>query len=103
MPEHTVVVEVESAGGVTNLAKYWEATARGRVDKPVKLLHVFLQKSTNDYASHMVVWEFLNARMGEALGPRWEATHCVARGTSKEDLAVALAIFGSWLPRHAAV
>lgn len=102
LPEHTLVVEVESAGGVTNLAKYWEAVARARVAKPVKLLHVFLQKSANDYASHIVVWQFLNARMGEALGGRWEARHCVARGTSVQDLAGALAIFSAWLPRRVA-
>lgn len=96
--DYIVVVEVESAGGVTNLAKYWEAFAGKRIDKPVRLLHLFLQKSANDYASHLLVWQFLNTHMVGALGEKWEAKLCKVRGTSEQDLADALSVFESWLP-----
>jgi len=102
LPRCTVVVEVESAGGVTNLAKYWESFASQRVEKPIKLLHVFLQKSANDYEAHLVVWRFLAAQMAQSLGSKWEAHCLVARGTSDQELAASLALFRRWLQENAA-
>lgn len=101
LPHCTVVVEVESAGGVTNLVKYWESLETRRVEKPIKLLHVFLQKSVNDYEAHIIVWRFLAAQMQRSLGSQWEA-HCAkSRGTSEESLAPALTQFQRWLEENA--
>ncbi len=97
LPQCTVVVEVESAGGVTNLAKYWECLESRRVEKPIKLLHVFLQKSANDYEAHLVVWRFLADRMKLALGSQWDAQCVTSRGTSEENLDSALRLFRDWL------
>lgn len=102
LPGHTVVVEVESAGGVTNLVKYWECIESKRNEKPIKLLHVFLQKSVNDYEAHLLVWRFLWAKMHESLGPKLEAQCLRARGTSEAHLAPALAVFRGWLQEDAA-
>lgn len=102
LPTHTVVVEVESAGGVTNLAKYWEAVVTGRVSKPVKLLHVFLRKSENDYEAHMIIWRFLATQMERSLSSRWEARCVSARSASAEGLAPALEVFRGWLEHGAA-
>ena len=102
LPRCTIVVEVESGGGVTNLVKYWECFASQRLEKPIKLLHVFLQKSANDYEAHLVLWRFLAAQMAESLGSKWEAHCTVARGTSEQELAAALALFRSWLSDDAA-
>src|SRR5688572_23539047 len=33
LPDCTLIVEVESSGGVTNLAKYWECCESGRLKK----------------------------------------------------------------------
>lgn len=70
-----VVIEVESAGGVTNLVKYWYCL-ENRLDiikKPVILFHLFRQSSKADYASHLSLWRFLWSKMKEALGDRMEA------------------------------
>jgi len=93
LPSCTVVVEVESSGGVTNIAKYWESFESHRIEKPVKLIHVFLQKSDHDYESHIILWRFLNAQIQKALGPKWEAYCFGVRVTSKEALGQALALF----------
>lgn len=102
LPSHTVVVEVESAGGVTNLVKYWECIESKRTEKPIKLLHVYLQKSVNDYEAHLLVWRFLSAKMRESLGPKLEAQCLRAQGTSEASLAPALAVFRGWLQEDAA-
>lgn len=92
LPESTVIVEVESSGGVTNLAKYWECFEAGRLTKTVHLLHLFRQKSTNDYASHIVVWNFLAAKMSRVLGDRFTARLMFYRDgdlTTLDDAVVA--------------
>jgi len=65
-----VVIEVESAGGVTNLVKYWHCLENraSDIEKPVVLFHVFRQVSRNDYGSHLVLWDFLWNKMSNALG-----------------------------------
>lgn len=97
LPGHTVVVEVESAGGVTNLMKYWECIESKRTEKPIKLLHVYLQKSENDYEAHLLLWRFLSAKMRESLGPKLETQCSSAQRMSEASLAPALAVFRSWL------
>lgn len=101
-PGGTVVIEVESSGGVTNLAKYWESIASQRLNKPVRLLHLFRQKSENDYASHLVVWRFLASRMEESLGSRFECKCMTYRDGSPESLGPAVALFKQWLRENAA-
>lgn len=55
LPDRTIVVEVESGGGLTNLVKYWPLAAA--VEKPILLLHAFGQGSLNDYVSHLRLWD----------------------------------------------
>src|SRR5258708_2325863 len=52
-PNRYIIVEVESAGGATNLVKYWYCLANGIIDKPIYLLHIFAQASDEDYLSHL--------------------------------------------------
>jgi hypothetical protein len=76
----TVVVEAESGGGVTNLAKYWPYL-EARPPKRFVLTHLFQVLSANDYVSHIRLWEYLVERMRNDLERRvglqwpndWEA------------------------------
>jgi hypothetical protein len=97
LPQVTVIVEVESSGGTTNLAKYWECYESGRLVKPMKLLHLFRQKSINDYESHMVVWRFLCEKMHDALGMRFEGRWLTYQDSSQSSLDQALIIYADWL------
>jgi hypothetical protein len=65
-----VVIEVESAGGVTNLVKYWQCLENraSAIEKPVVLFHVFRQGRRNDYGSHLALWDFMWSKMNDALG-----------------------------------
>lgn len=67
---HHVVIEVESAGGITNLVKYWYSleSLPGIVKQPIVLLHVFRQGSEDDYGSHLALWDFVWGEMRRALG-----------------------------------
>lgn len=76
----TVVVEFESAGGVTNLVKYWPLLLKREQPKRFVLAHVFRIASANDYIAHRHLWEFVIERMREDLeargipwGKGWEA------------------------------
>lgn len=76
----TVVIEVESAGGVGNLAKYWPLLAMGDYAKRLVVIHVFQITSEGDYIAHRRLWEFLVERMRDDLERRgitypdaWEA------------------------------
>jgi hypothetical protein len=79
-PSTTIVVEAESGGGVTNLAKYWPYL-EARPAKRFVLAHLFQVLSTNDYISHIRLWEYLVERMRADLAARvnvswpaqWEA------------------------------
>lgn len=72
LPECHAVLEVESAGGLTNLVKYWQCIDKGLVIKPIRLVHLFRQASRDDYRSHLDLWHFLADRMRSALGTRFE-------------------------------
>ncbi|MEF3280926.1 MAG: hypothetical protein K6357_08195 [Elusimicrobiota bacterium] len=73
----SVIVEVESSGGVTNLVKYWyilsSSETEPKISKDIILLHIFKKNSENDYESHIKLWEFLYGKMKEKLGNRIEA------------------------------
>lgn len=66
-PVCTLVVEVESAGGLTNLIKYWPYLRAAELKKRFVLVHVFRLASENDYVSHQKLWAFTVARMAEDL------------------------------------
>jgi hypothetical protein len=102
LPDRTIIVEVESSGGVTNLAKYWECYESGRLTKPMCLLHIFRQKSRNDYESHMVVWRFLCTKMHSALGNSFVGEWVTYQDGSQHSLEPAFTIFSRWLLAQAA-
>lgn len=63
-----IIVEVDTAGGVTNLAKYYymlnepdQFNFRDIIpDKITYLLHVFVCKDYNDYLAHRRLWIYLS-------------------------------------------
>jgi hypothetical protein len=71
---HHVVVEIESAGGVTNLVKYWycltDKDLSTQISKHIILIHLFRQKSPHDYESHLKLWNFLWNEMQQVLSDR---------------------------------
>jgi len=83
-PGRHIILEVESAGGVTNLVKYWYGLDSGEITRPVTLLHIFAQVSADDYASHLLLWDYLVERMQSSLGDRFAATRYIYR--SLDDL-----------------
>ena len=93
-----VVVEVESAGGVTNLAKYWPMLGSSLRDKRFVLLHLFRLTSGGDYLAHREMWTFLRDRMRADLADRcalewdrgWTAEMLTyGPGTDVDGLAIA--------------
>jgi hypothetical protein len=79
-PAATIVAEVESAGGIGNLAKYWPLLADKPLPKRLVILHVFQLSSEADYIAHRQLWQFLVERMRADLEPRgvrW-GTECEA-------------------------
>ncbi|MGC8560813.1 MAG: hypothetical protein ACP5O1_09055 [Phycisphaerae bacterium] len=87
LSDRIVVIEVESAGGVTNLAKYWPAR-KGPKNKPIFLIHVYRQISSNDYQSHLKLWAFLWDKMRrdpQVQGPsKSNLTACLCTCTKDE-------------------
>ena len=94
------VVEIDTAGGVTNLVKYWPYLA-ARPDavagRRFLIAHVFASASANDYISHLRLWDFVAERMrddlakfGVAYPTDWEARRFVGRDVAlsvKETVA----------------
>lgn len=72
-PNRHIIVEVESAGGATNLVKYWYCLENNCIHKPIYLLHIFAQVSEEDYLSHLNLWEFLKDKMQQALSNKFSA------------------------------
>jgi len=71
-----IIVEVESAGSVTNLAKYWyylKKYPNALGNKRVILLHLYKQESKGDYASHLMLWEFLQEKIKREIGNKFKA------------------------------
>lgn len=66
--EHvTVVVEAESAGGITNLVKYWPLLAAGTLAKGFIPAHLFLIISLSDFIAHRRLWKSLLDRLRKHL------------------------------------
>ncbi len=87
-PQRHIVVEVESAGGVTNLVKYWYCLEEGDIAKPMHLLHIFAQASENDYISHLHLWDSLSAKMSNALGTMFTAKRYTYRSSTELEVVV---------------
>jgi len=73
LPQRHIVVEVESAGGVTNLVKFWYCLEEGFISRPLTLFHVFAQASENDYIRHLHLWDSIKNKMSEALDGKFTA------------------------------
>lgn len=93
-PRTTVVVEYESAAGVTNLVKYWPLLrSEQRPTKRFVIVHVFQVASPGDYLSHRLLWDFVVERMTADLLARglqrplqWEArSFTYRRGETASD------------------
>lgn len=76
----TLIVEAESAGGITNLVKYWPLLRSGTLAKRMVILHVYMLDSSADYIAHRKLWSYLVDRMTEDLAAhgigrpeRWDA------------------------------
>lgn len=100
LQDYTVIVEVESSGGVTNLVKYWECYKSKRITKPIKLLHLFRQKSRHDYESHIKLWHFLKDKMQTELGDQFEAFCFPYDAESPEGLEDAVKKFRDLIEAH---
>jgi len=87
-----LVVELESAGGVTNLTKYWfcledkEMVLKKVINKPIVLFHIFRQVSENDYLSHLLLWDFLWDNIKNSLGDKITAKRYTYRRLEDLDL-----------------
>ena len=64
--------------------KYWYCLQEGEIVKPLTLLHIFAQASTDDYASHLLLWDTLSSKMRAELAPRFVAARYTYRNL--EDL-----------------
>ncbi len=95
---HHLVVEAETVGGVTNLAKYWYCLRKGLVDGKIFLFHVFWQDTPDSYRSHLLVWDLLRAEIRKEFPGRFQAwRYGYAPDTVARDLAEAAARFGRLL------
>ncbi len=89
-----LVVEAETVGGVTNLAKYWYCLREGLVDGKIFLFHVFWQETPDSYRSHLLVWDLLRAEIRKEFPGRFHAwRYGYAPDTVSRDLAEAAARF----------
>ncbi len=101
MEGFTLIVEVESSGGVTNLLKYWYCLAElaGQIKKPLVLLHVYIQSSAHDYESHLKLWDFLSAKMLKSKDIKQELVLKCYRYWTRQDLEKFLNDFKRYLRR----
>lgn len=94
-----LVVEVESAGGVTNLAKYWYCLREGLITGKLFLFHVFWQETPDSYRSHMLVWDLLRMEMEKEFPEQFMARrYPYTPMTVARDLVQAVEDFASLLP-----
>ena len=100
-PKVHVVIEVESAGGVTNLVKYWSCIESRLIDRPVRLIHLFQQESPDDYRSHIELWRFLSAKMKAALGNQFDGAPFTYTKPVESELRPALEHFARLLDNGA--
>lgn len=95
-----LVIEFESGGGVTNLAKYWYCLSENniflqQIKKPIVLFHIYKLKTTKDYFSHLSVWDFIWNIMKKDLSDKIIAKKYTYKKI--DDLNEALDIFESYL------
>jgi hypothetical protein len=83
-----IIVEVESAGGVTNLVKYWYCLEERYITKPIHLLHIFAQASENDYIRHLYLWDSLAAKMSNDLSNMFTAKRYTYRSSTELEVVV---------------
>jgi hypothetical protein len=94
---HHVIVEVETAGGISNLVKYWYYLEEKEIKKPIILLHIYCRSSKSDYGSHLILWDFIQNKMAKTVGDKVQAT-CYSYFTSA-DLSRALHDFEGHLKK----
>ena len=100
VPRARIAVEVESAGGVTNLGKFWYLLEQGMIESPLTVLHVFSQVSDNDWEAHFRIWDVLAREMRRAFGDKFVAHRFGCRlGALRATAAPALAAFSTALDR----
>ncbi len=67
-----IIVEVDTAGGVTNLAKYFFMLNEKEKefdfkeidpDKSTYLLHIFVCNTNNDYLAHRKLWSYIQSKL----------------------------------------
>lgn len=87
-PQRHLIIEVESAGGATNLVKYWYCLEARHIAKPIHLLHIFAQASENDYISHLLLWDSLCAKMSKDLGNLFTAKRYTYRSSNELEVVV---------------
>lgn len=58
-----IVVEVESAGGVTNFIKYCYLIEKKAIADKLILLHVYYRDGKTGYASHLELWDYVNSKI----------------------------------------
>lgn len=97
-----IVIEVESAGGITNLAKYWyyitDKDLSRIIQKPIILMHLYRQVSHSDYGSHLALWDFVWEEMRKTIGDKIQAIRYTYRNIS--DLDPAIQYFKSSILSH---
>ena len=97
-----LIVEVESAGGVTNLAKYWYLLRNNVIEGRLYLLHVFWRETSISYQSHLVVWDMLRNEIEEDLSGRFRAwRYSYSPDSHAESLREPVKKFRSLLPESA--
>lgn len=101
-PQMHVVVEVESAGGLTNLVKFWQCISHGSIDRPIHLVHCFRQVSADDYRSHIELWNFMSEKMKSELGPLFHCALFTYTSPIEASLRPALDHFEGLIERGAA-
>jgi len=61
-PDKTIVIEIESAGGIDNFLKYWpylSGQTQTRPEKDFVLIHIY----GSSYPTHKALWWFFRGRM----------------------------------------
>jgi len=84
LDDRHVVVEIDGAGDVTNLAKYWPLARC--LDRHLFLIHVYGINSAGDYVSRRMLWRFLYDEMRKDPActrfAAWQFQHGVGAGSS---------------------
>ncbi len=91
-PGRVLIVEPESAGGLTNLVKFWKFIEDGTIDQPLTLFHLFRCDTEISYISHRLLWEHVLPKMQRELGDRFEALKFIYRD-AVSDLRPAIEMF----------